>query len=133
MPRSLLAALCLGLVLACVPPAPAAAPLPQLVSETTKIQGKSVRFVVVRDGETAYVLLKLRKDGKWRTVGQDRLDCKYWDGSHDATIEVQKADRQVLIGWEGPVDGEFYAEYGGYRIKAKRINMWGADGCPSAG
>lgn len=134
--RSLLLslALALGMVAAPAPPATTAAALPQLVAETTRIQGKAVRFVVVLDGETAYAQLKLRKHGKWRKLGQDRLDCKYWDGSHSASLEVQKADRQVLISWAGPVEGEFYAEYGGYRIRAGRINMYGVDGtCPSAG
>jgi hypothetical protein len=45
---------------------------------------------------------------------------------------VQKADKQVLIGWFGPT-GARMDEYGGYSVKRRTIDMFGAESCPRAG
>ena len=76
--------------------------------------------------------MKFRRDGRWRTVASDRTECDYFRGSHDASLQVQKADKQVLVAWTSAGD-EVAAEYGGYSVRRKTIEMFGADGCPAAG
>lgn len=119
------------------PTVPAAAPLEPLVVKTVKIGGKRVRFVLgVNADEKAFVQMKLRRDGRWRTVASDRTDCRYYDGSHDPTLRVQKPVKQVFVTWVGTNPEEVAAEYGGYNVRRKTIEMFGvpADpGCPAAG
>lgn len=129
---TILLALVAGLALA-TSAAPADASGKLLFATTTQIGGKSIRFAMVKVDTTVYIRMQRKHDGHWRTIGQDRADCDYWDGSSGARLEVQKADKQVYAYWDGPVEGEAYAEYGGYDVKHERLNMWGADGCPSAG
>ncbi|WP_344774541.1 hypothetical protein [Nocardioides panacisoli] len=100
---------------------------------TVTIAGKHVRFVLGLDGEKAYVVMKLRKDGRWRPVASDRTDCKYYQGSSSPALEVQKADKQVFVTWLGPNPEEGYAEYGGYDVKHRTLEMFGAESCPAAG
>jgi hypothetical protein len=104
-----------------------------LVVKTVMIGGKRVRFVLAVDAdERAFVQMKFRRDGRWRTVASDRTDCNYYDGSHDAFLQVQKPVRQVFVGWTGPgEDGT--AEYGGYNVRQKTIVMYGAEACTGAG
>ncbi len=123
--------LALGLLLPSSPPT-AAAPLRKLVVKTVRINDKPVRFVLAVDGEKAFVLMNFRRDGRWRTVASDRTDCEYYRGSHDPSLQVQKADRQVLVAWTG-TDDTVAAEYGGFNIRRKTIEMWGAEACPAAG
>lgn len=117
---------------AAAPPA-SAAPLEPLVVKTVRIGDKPVRFVLAVDSnERAFVLMKFRRDGRWRTVASDRTDCKYYDGSHDPSLQVQKADRQVLVSWSGP-GHDVTSEYGGYRVQRKTLQMFGAERCTAAG
>lgn len=124
-------ALTVGLLLPGAPPT-AAAPLKALVVKTVRINDKPVRFVLAVDGQKAFVLMKFRRDGKWRTVASDRTDCRYLRGSHDPSLQVQKADKQILVAWTGP-DDTVAAEYGGYGVRRKSIEMFGAESCPAAG
>lgn len=118
------------LVLPASPPASAA--LQPLVVKTVRIGDKPVRFVLAVDGTRAFVLMKFRRDGRWRTVASDRTDCNYRTGSYDPSLEIQRADRQVLVSWAAP--GDFVvAEYGGYRVRQRTLEMWGSDGGCSAG
>jgi hypothetical protein len=110
-----------------------AAAVQNLVVKTVRIGGKRVRFaLVVDDRERAFVRMRLRRDGHWRTVASDRTDCHYYDGSHDASLEVQKRDKQVLVAWSGPGD-DTTAEYGGYNVHARTLEMFGAESCTAAG
>lgn len=123
--------LVVGLLLHGAPPA-GAAPLRQIVVKTVRIGDKPVRFVLAVDGRKAFVQMKFRRDGRWRTVASDRTECEYFRGSHDASLQVQRADKQVLVAWTSAGD-EVAAEYGGYSVRRKTIEMFGADGCPAAG
>lgn len=124
-------------------PAPAASPTPAaaaiavepLVVTTVNIGGKRVRFVLAVDSEEkAYVRMKLRRDGRWRTVDSDRTECRYYEGSSNPGLEVQKPDRQVLVTWAGPNPEQVAAEYGGYNVRRNTIDMFGVDeDCPAAG
>ena len=110
-----------------------AAPQP-LVVKTVRIGGKRVQFVLAADSdERAYVRMKLRRDGRWKTVATDRSECRFYAGSHDPFLQVQKPVKQVFIGWTGTgEDGT--AEYGGYNVRRKTIEMYGTDQpCPAAG
>lgn len=120
-----------GLALPGPPPA-SAAPLERLVVKTVQVGGKAVRFVLAVDGERAFVQMKFRRDGRWRTVASDRTDCRYFAGSHDPSLEVQKADRQVLVSWSGPGD-DVTSEYGGFSVRQRTLEMFGSDGCTAAG
>src|SRR6187549_2061208 len=82
--------LVLGLVLTSAPPT-SAAPLRQVYVKTVRIGDKPVRFVLAVDGVRAYVQMKFRRDGRWRTVASDRTDCNYRAGSYDPGIQVQRA------------------------------------------
>ncbi|WP_183100405.1 hypothetical protein [Nocardioides pelophilus] len=114
-------------------PATSAAALEPLVVKTVRIGGKRVRFVLAVDrDERAFVRMKLRRDGRWKTVASDRTDCKYYDGSYDPGLVVQKPVKQVLIGWFGP-GGDETNEYGGYNVRQRTIEMYGADACTAAG
>ena len=110
-----------------------AAPEP-LVTKTVRIGGKRVQFVLAADAdERAYVRMKLRRDGRWKTVATDRSECRYYAGSHDPFLQVQKAVKQVFIGWTGTGEGGT-AEYGGYNVRRTEIVMYGVDEpCPAAG
>jgi len=111
----------------------AAVALDPLVVKTVQIRGKRVRFVLGVDAdERAFVQMKFRRDGRWRTVAIDRTDCRYFDGSHDAYLQVQKPVKQVFVGWSGPGD-DATAEYGGYSVRRRTIEMYGADACTAAG
>jgi hypothetical protein len=121
----------LGLLFSGAPAADAGS-LKTLKVKTVTIKDRPVRFVLAVDGKTAYVLMKFRRDGKWRTVASDKTDCKYFPGSHDPSLQVQKADRQVLIGWFGPTEDRM-DEYGGYNVKRRTVDMFGAGSCPPAG
>ena len=124
--------LVLGLVLTSAPPT-SAAPLRQVYVKTVRIGDKPVRFVLAVDGVRAYVQMKFRRDGRWRTVASDRTDCNYRAGSYDPGIQVQRADRQVLVTWANPGD-YVVAEYGGFSVRRRTIEMWGSDGgCTDAG
>ena len=104
-----------------------------LVVKTVRIGGKRVRFALtVNDRERAFVQMRLRREGHWRTVASDRTECHYFDGSHDASLEIQKPDKQVLVAWSGPGD-DVTAEYGGYNVHARTIEMFGAESCTAAG
>jgi hypothetical protein len=127
-PLALLAAF--TLVGGTVPPSHAA--LDPVASVSGKDGGKKLKFVVGVDGTKAYVVMKIRKGGAFRSVDRAGLDCKYWDGSHDATIELQKADDQVLVSWTGP-GGDVYSEYGGYDVGQGEVEAWGAESCPGQG
>ena len=116
----------LGLVLPGPPPA-SAAPLERLVVKTVRIGDRPVQFVLAVDGVRAYVQMKFRRDGRWRTVASDRTDCNYRAGSYDPGLEVQKPDRQVLVTWANPGD-YVVAEYGGFNVRRRTIEMWGSDG-----
>lgn len=118
--------LALGLLLPNAPPA-SAAPKP-VAQKTVKIGDRPVRFVLAVDGSKAFVLMKLRRDGKWRTVASDRSECAWNDSSYQPALQVQKADRQILIGWSYK-GGDEAAEYGGYNVKRKTIDMFGSDVC----
>lgn len=114
-------------------PTTAAAALEPLVVKTVRIGGKRVRFVLAVDrDERAFVRMKLRRDGRWKTVASDRTDCKYYDGSYDPGLVVQKPVKQVFIGWFGP-GGDETNEYGGYSVRQRTIEMYGADACTAAG
>ena len=117
--------------------APRTAAVQPLVVKTVQIGGRRVRFVLgVNDDEKAFVQMKLRRDGRWRTVASDRTDCHYYDGSHDPTLAVQKPDKQVFVTWIGTNPEEVAAEYGGYNVHRRTIEMFGVDpevGCPAAG
>ncbi len=124
--------LVLGLVLTSAPPT-SAATLRQVYVKTVRIGDKPVRFVLAVDGVRAYVQMKFRRDGRWRTVASDRTDCNYRAGSYDPGIQVQRADRQVLVTWANPGD-YVVAEYGGFNVRRRTIEMWGSDGgCTNAG
>ncbi len=124
--------LVLGLVLTTAP-STSAAPLRQVYVKTVRIGDKPVRFVLAVDGVRAYVQMKFRRDGRWRTVASDRTDCNYRAGSYDPGIQVQRADRQVLVTWANPGD-YVVAEYGGFSVRRRTIEMWGSDGgCTDAG
>ncbi len=114
--------------------APVAIAVEPLVVKTVNIGGKRVRFVLAVDGdEKAYVRMKLRRDGRWKTVASDRTDCNYFDGSHDPFLQVQKPDKQVFVGWTGSGEGST-AEYGGYNVRRTTIEMYGTpEPCPAAG
>ncbi|KAA1421356.1 hypothetical protein F0U44_03365 [Nocardioides humilatus] len=111
----------------------AVAPLTNLVVKTVQIGGRKVRFTLsINDRERAFVQMKLRRDGHWRTVASDRTECSYYDGSHDPALEVQKPTKQVLVGWDGPGD-DHTDEYGGYSVHDKTIDMFGSEFCTAAG
>jgi hypothetical protein len=109
-------------------PPPASAAVERLVVKTVRIGDKPVRFVLAVDGVKAFVQMKFRRDGRWRTVASDRTDCNYRAGSYDPGLQVQKADRQVLVTWANPGD-YVVAEYGGFSVRRKTLEMFGSDGC----
>lgn len=127
------AAVLLGSLALLAPAAPAHAALQPLVVKTVTIGGKHVRFVLGVEDEKGYVVMKLRKNGHWRAVARKRTDCNYWDGSSEPQLQVQKADKQVLVTWLGPNPEEGAAEYGGYDVKHQTLEMYGAETCPAAG
>ena len=129
--RTAVSLIALGVLFSGAPSAEAAS-LEPLKVKTVTIKDRPVRFVLAVDGNTAYVLMKFRRNGKWRTVASDKTDCKYFPGSHDPSLQVQKADKQVLIGWFGPTDARM-DEYGGYNVRRRTVDMFGTESCPPAG
>ena len=114
-------------------PHSSAAPLKNLVVKTATIGGRQVRFILAVDTrERTFVLLQQRLEGRWSTVGSDRTQCKYYDGSRRPGLAIQQQTQQVLVGWQGP-GGDQTSEYGGYNIRRKTIEMFGADRCTAAG
>ncbi len=110
----------------------AAVAVQPLVVKTVRVGGKRVRFVLaVNNDERAFVQMKLRRDGRWRTVASDRTTCRYFDDSHDPTLEVQKRDKQVFVTWQGAVEG-VSVEYGGFNVRRRTITMFGSEECAPA-
>jgi hypothetical protein len=118
--------LAVGLLLPAAPPASAA--LDAVVVKTVRIGDRPVRFVLAVEGSKAFVLMKFKRKGKWRTVASDKSECVWNDSSYAPALQVQKADRQVLIGWTYQ-GGDQAAEYGGYNVKRQTIDMFGSDVC----